>query len=311
VFDGSGTSGFLGSSSGLIIFDPATKLVSSPIGNIPGTVLAVNPAGTEVLIANGGETLLYNVNPKTVNVLNISNAVSADFTPDGAKAFVLSSNHCTGQTTGGCLFTVQPGAAISSTPLPSTPPFSPVGVQRLSILASGQVGYIAYGGVPFSSFETCNGQLSGQGSLLVPDLVQTLPDGSMIIGAEPAYTDEIGVVLSGNGCAPTPTNTETQQLFGSNFNARQIIVTPNSHDAYVTSDAAGQVFHYNVGLGTATPISLSNAAATTFTGGATPDSANVYIGGSDNAVHRINVANSTDAQQIPLSFTPDLVAVRP
>jgi hypothetical protein len=47
------------------------------------------------------------------------------------------------------------------------------------------------------------------------------------------------------------------------------------------------------------------------TGGTTLDSTKLYVGGSDNAVHRIDVASGTDAQQITVSFTPDLVAVRP
>ncbi|MGH8459208.1 MAG: hypothetical protein ACRESV_07650 [Nevskiales bacterium] len=37
----------------------------------------------------------------------------------------------------------------------------------------------------------------------------------------------------------------------------------------------------------------------------------VYVGGSNNAVHRIDVGTATDAASIGLGFTPDLVAVRP
>jgi len=45
--------------------------------------------------------------------------------------------------------------------------------------------------------------------------------------------------------------------------------------------------------------------------GLTADGNNLYVGGSDNNVHRIDTTTNTDAAQISVSFTPDLVAVRP
>jgi hypothetical protein len=58
-------------------------------------------------------------------------------------------------------------------------------------------------------------------------------------------------------------------------------------------------------------VTLSGVTVTTTTGGAMLDSSTVYVGGSDSNVHRIDVATGTDAQQIPVGFVPDLVAVRP
>jgi hypothetical protein len=74
---------------------------------------------------------------------------------------------------------------------------------------------------------------------------------------------------------------------------------------------AGTLLNKNVGNAAVNQIAVANNA-TLFTGAATPDSISVYVGGSDNAVHRIDVASGTDAQQIGgLSFTPDLVAIKP
>ena len=79
---------------------------------------------------------------------------------------------------------------------------------------------------------------------------------------------------------------------------------------------------YDVTSQTVTSIPLANGAAA-FTGGTILNSSQLYVGGSDNAVHRINVAASdpllADEQQIPVlngqstsvAFTPDLVGVRP
>jgi hypothetical protein len=98
--------------------------------------------------------------------------------------------------------------------------------------------------------------------------------------------------------------------FASAVTPRQIIVLPNSSQAYVTTDAG--LLAFTLAAGAATPISPTPLfAAAAFTGGATLDSKSVYVGATDNAVHRIDTTTGADVQQIPLSFTPDLVAVRP
>ena len=84
---------------------------------------------------------------------------------------------------------------------------------------------------------------------------------------------------------------------------------------YVTNNS-GQLISYAPSSNTFTTLFLVNGTNTTvsansFTGAATPDSLSVYVGGSDNTVHRIDVASESDANQIAVGFTPDLVAVRP
>jgi len=318
VFSPAGDKAFLGSAGGLMIFDPATNKVTSTVSNAPGTVLAVSPDGNEVLLTNGTplvngvnpvngtELILYNVKQNQVNILpNVADAVSGDFTPDGAKAFAVSPK----PTPNGTLYIIQAGTAVASAPLPSGLTSSVIGSQQIRMLAAGPVGYAAAGGTPF--FETCNPNPVAAGPGGSPILVTSLPDGSAMLAAENINLDVIAVTISTNGtCNPTVTNTLTQHAFPASITPQEIIATPDSMHVYVTSNLTGQLLHYDIGAAGVTPVGLVNGAAT-FTGAATPDSLSVYVGGSDNTVHRIDVANESDANQVAVGFTPDLVAVRP
>ena len=319
VFSQAGDKAFLGSANGMMIFDPANNTVTSTVSNAPGTVLAVSPDGNEVLLTNGTplvngsgpvngtELILYNVKQNQVNFLpNISDAVSGDFTPDGAKAFAVSPKPA---TPNGTLYIIQAGTAVASTALPSGLTSSVIGSQQIRMLAAGPVGYAAAGGTPF--FETCSPSTVSAGPGGTPILMTSLPDGSAMLAAENINLDVIAVTISSNGsCNPTVTNTLTQHAFPASITPQEIIATPDSMHVYVTSNLTGQLLHYDIGAGGVTPVGLVNGAAT-FTGAATPDSVSVYVGGSDNTVHRIDVASESDANQIAVGFTPDLVAVRP
>ena len=313
VFSPAGDKAFLGSANGLMIFDPVASKVATITGT-GGTVLAVSADGNDVLLTDGtpfvngsGPTvgtilMIYDVKKNAVSVArNVPNAVSGDFTPDAAKAFAVSPT---------TLFIVQPpGTTAASAPLGSTLTSSIIGSQQVRVLNAGPVGYAAASGTPF--FETCTPGTVSAGPGGTPDLVASLADGSAMIGAENANLDVISVSLGANGtCSPSVTNTLAQHAFPSSIVPQEIIVTPDSHHVYVTSNLAGQLLHYDIGAAAVTPVGLVNGA-TTFTGAATPDSLSVYVGGSDNTVHRIDVASESDANQIAVGFTPDLVAVRP
>jgi hypothetical protein len=84
---------------------------------------------------------------------------------------------------------------------------------------------------------------------------------------------------------------------------------PNSSKAYVVTNLA-QLLAYDLTANTASTISLANAAQP-LNAGFTLDSATLYVGGSDNAVHIINTATGADSAQVPLTFAPNLLAVRP
>ena len=142
-------------------------------------------------------------------------------------------------------------------------------------------------------------------------LLASLPNGKATLAVDSPGIDVITPNTDLAGCPPALSDTVVSNDFLQGpFTARQLIVLPDSSKAYVTSDL-GMLLVYDVTNGKVLPPIPLAGGASAFTGGATLDSKSVYVGGSDNAVHRIDVASGTDAQQIPLSFKPDLVAVRP
>jgi hypothetical protein len=118
----------------------------------------------------------------------------------------------------------------------------------------------------------------------------------------------------------------------SSFQASQLLVTPNSQEAFIlpgvggSSGVAPNVLALNISSGLTTaeiPLKAvsSGGATEIFTGGLTLDSGSLYLGANDGYVHQINVSTLKDTAQIPVTFTgcststttcyPDLVAVIP
>ena len=295
LFSPNGGQAFLGSSAGMMIVNATSNTVANTITNMPGTVLAVSPDSSSVLVSNpaSSQVFLLNQNGSSVTGYAIPNATAADFTPDSLRAYVVS---------GSTVFVLQSGLTTSKQIALGASATS------VSMLANGSAAFVGASGTPFIS--TCNNVLSaGPGGS--PTLVLTLPDGSQMLGADSPNLDLIPVSITGaTGSCPPAASAPTTANLGSAYTPQQINVTSDGQQVYVTSNVGGQLLHFNIAGNNATPITLSSSA-TTFTGGATPDSATVYVGASDSQVHRIDVASGTDAQQFPIGFVPDLVAVRP
>jgi DNA-binding beta-propeller fold protein YncE len=112
-------------------------------------------------------------------------------------------------------------------------------------------------------------------------------------------------------CPPLASATlaRTASFNVGSIKTRQLLVTPDGTKAFVIADV-GAVLVYNIVANTTSSIGLANGAVPT-TAGLTLDSAQLWVGGSDNAVHLIDLKTGTDTKQVSVSFSPDLVAVRP
>ena len=306
VFDPTGANAYLGSDSGLIVVNAATNppTISKTVSNAPGHVLAVSPNGQFVLIGgqlannNFVSTVVFNNSANTVAALPITAAVAGDCSPDGSEAVVAD-------TTG---IRAAQGTAVRTVS-------STTVAKSVSFLATGALAYLAAANTP--SVVVCNSTFRTGGASGTPTLVKTLPDGSKVLGSVLPNLVVVAVTTSGTTCPPTITETPVSLTFAAGGStAGQIIITPDGKHAYITSDVAGKLLSYDA-VGNATgSVTLSSGTATTTntTGGSTLDSASVYVGvkdGTTGSVHRIDVNAGTDATQIPVTFIPDLVAVRP
>lgn len=285
---------YIGGLTELMILDTATNTITSQVTNAPGVVLAVSPDGNSVITDGyGSNALLFNISAKSVTGLGIAGATAASFAPDGSKAYLASGSN---------VYLVQPGVSPFAIAVGSA-------ATDVAFLASGPVAYIAAAGTPF--VQACNNAISaGPGGS--PALVASLPDGSQMLGAETTNIDSIAVSSFTGACPATPTpNTFAAHALGATTTPRQIIVTPDSQHAYITGSLAGSLPAYASAAGTTSLVTLSSGTATTFTGGSTLDSSTVYVGGSDNKIHVITTSTGVESTTVPLSFTPNLVVVKP
>jgi hypothetical protein len=298
MFSRDGTTLFLGSANGMMIVDALGTIFTTTVSNMPGRVLAVSPDANRVVVSNVATATVF-VLDRTANsllLLGISDATAAAFSPDGLKLFIVAAN---------TLFVQSPQFALQTIPLNAV-------ANDVTVLPGGSFAFLAGGEASsIASRAVCdNSALASVGTTGTPALIASLPDGSGVVAANSPGLDVVTVNPTFTGCPSTHGGVLSSVDFGQGgFTPRQIIVLPDASRVYVISDLAS-VLAYDVAGGTPSTIALSGGATPT-TGGATVNASRVYVGGSNNAVHRIDVATGTDANSINLTFTPDLVGVRP
>jgi hypothetical protein len=293
----------------MLIIDANTNTLASNITNAPGKVLAVSPDGNQALISDGGAVRLFNGTANTVTAFPVLNATAAVYTPDGSRAYIIGGDSSTNRNK---LFVQLGSNAPSVFALPGDS-------NDLSLLANGNAVYIA--NTNDSRVRTCNNSIVN-GPAGTPKFLRSTPDGKQVITANDTNVDAFDVTVTPTGgSAPSacPTISESAlatHATGSSAAPSQLLVSPDSTKAFVTSkDRVGSIVAYdvgaNAGAGSASTITLTGGTAGTTTGGITPDSKFLYVGGTDNKIHVIDIAGGSDSAQIDLTFTPDFVAVRP
>ncbi|MGA2001481.1 MAG: Ig-like domain-containing protein [Terriglobales bacterium] len=303
LFNRIGSTGYLGSSTGLIMLDTASNVVTQNTA-VTGTVLATSPDSNRVIVA--GSNILWVLGEGTnitTEAAPILSANAADFTPDSQGAYIVAGNTVYFWTPGGSFRPIPLGGAAND----------------VKFLPNGAFAYFA-GGAPGAAVTVraaCDNSLDDSiATPGAPSFLGPLPNAGTVLAVDSPGIDVIKVTTTRVGCPPPLSDTLTSVNFGVGpFTARQLIVLSDGSKAFVTSNL-GQLL--GLTTATATPFAIPLAGgANAFTGGATLDGAKLYVGGSDKFVHRIDVAGGSDAQQIgpsagtAFSFTPDLVAVRP
>jgi hypothetical protein len=296
LFNRQGSKGYLGSSGGIITLDTATNTVAQNTG-FPGTVVAVSPDGNRVVVAGSNLVTVLGVGSSiNTETSGISGVTAAAFLPDSLGAYILA---------GSTIYFWTPGS------------FRPIALRGsandVDFLANGAFAYLAGGsaGTAVTALATCDNSVADTvPTPAVPSLVASLPNAGAVLAVESPAIDVVTPATSLSGCPPPLSDTLNRVDLGAGaFTARQLIVLTDGSKAYVTSNL-GELLGLITSGATPFVVALANGA-NAFTGGSTLDSKTLYVGGSDNNVHRIDTAAGTDAQQISVSFTPDLVAVKP
>jgi hypothetical protein len=184
----------------------------------------------------------------------------------------------------------------------------------VAFLNAGALGFLA-GGVPSATVArfTCNNQTAAIVSLPEPPLrIAPLTDGSgmLLVGSSTVDIVKASLTSTNTPCPPLATASLTQTAsLGGAFKTRQLLVTADGTKAFMISDAAA-VLAYNIANNSTSVIPLSKGVVPT-TAGLTLDSTQLWVGGSDNAVHLVDIKSGADIKAVSVGFSPDLVAVRP
>ena len=305
-----GAIAYIGTDLGLLRLDLGASTFSTPIASASAAnLLAIAPNGQTVLASDLAGTLYaFDIPSSSVRSFAASNVVAADFSIDSVKALLASPSQ------------VSVFDNINKLVLPA----SASAATQVEFLPQSSVALISNGG---------NGNLIANcdySSLGSPGTVGTLlsagntsdrwwgADGGNIYKVDvggsftsvPASTPPIP-------CKPQVTASSTAIPLGASVTPKQLIAAPDNSKAFLLANTA-TIYAATADSSSVTDISLVGGG-NALSGGVTPDGASLFVGASTNDVHRIDVANNTDAQQISVGLkkadgtaaAPNLVAVRP
>jgi hypothetical protein len=339
IFNGQGTTGYLGTNSGLLgsvglaLLSTSTNSVGE-LTSVPGKVLAVSPDGSKVIISDTSpadgpnHVFVLDTATNTSPTFQITGATAADFSPDSLKAHIVAGTD---------LYVYSKVDGLRTIPLAAP-------ANDVSFLSEGAFAYVA-GGAPsaVTVLRTCDNGTADiidntKGLLATPTFIKTLPGGAQLLPSDslntfhilaltPPTIDIISVNAAPSGCPPAVADgpIASFNLSPSNFVPKQLIISQDGSTAYVITSNLSTILVFNIPSQTSSSISLvGNPLPLSAT--LTPDGTLLYVGASDGTVHVVNTVAGGDIKQItfpqalcqnsvgqpyPITCNPDLVVVKP
>jgi hypothetical protein len=355
MFDSAGDKAYMGSQFGAALVtlsniassstSPFTPLpaAGTPLGLATGKVIAVSPNGSMAVFSDTVSTpnQVYVVNTAsssaTTTFLNINSAITAAFSPDNLKAFILGDG-------GNTLYVNSALQAPQSYPLAAP-------ADAIAFSSTGTFALLAGGAATPSTldiFNTCNNsQLTlplpvltppalglpaapiflkmvppgsaPMGNLIVPSLVTDGLD--VFVGLDSTGLDVIATTTT-TPLSPAPAslcplqkialaNTLTGTPFApvhinlqkGTFHPLNFFLSPDGTRVYIiTSDQGVLVFNFTTQATSAIPLT-GNAAPVA--ADMTVDGTLLYVAGSDGLLHELNTLLATDELEIPFGQLPN------
>ena len=307
VADPAGATLYLGSGYGLMGVNLSTGATSTLPG-VYGTVEAISADGSYLLISDSAANSIryFQVSTLTVPFVQSGDTTnSSAYTPDSGLNEWLNGN---------ILGVGLPTTFLSATTLAYT-------ANALDISGQGGLTYITSSSAQqIHVLSTCD-QTEVQVPPLPansPTLIKAIPNGTGAVAADSPEIDVVTTKTVQAGCPSTAQNFFNSYPMGVGpFNALQILMSPNSSNAWIVSDLP-ELLDFN--LATSTPSTIPFVGgASAYSGGMTLDSTRIYVGTTDNTVHRVDVSSNSDAHQIAVGLKdangnpvpPNLVIVLP
>jgi len=335
LFDRSGATGYIGTTTGLVTLNTTNNTVSL-VSPIPiGKVLAVSADGNRAIISNAandpstGQPIdqfpseqrvwLFDKSNNTITTFILTDAVAANFDDDGFRAYVAARN--------GNVY------VLSSLLTPQTITLGGVNTD-VTQLASGPFAYVA-GSAGLQSIATCNNAPQATNpptNSTAIQFVQSVRDTNTLVAVDSPGL-EIESVNTADLTPPTtitPANCQGIVNYSNNFidfgvgafTARQLLVgSAGTHIAVLPAGVNKVLTVANTSNVFSTgAVSLPAGATEALNGSMTPDGATLWVGvAGTNTVDRINLNSNADEIQIPTTFKkadgspapPNLVVIKP
>jgi hypothetical protein len=295
---------YLGADTGgIMVYDPTANSINRLTAS--GKVLAVNADESALLVSDNTNGLVYFFNIAiNINTFVTPGTTSSGLmTPDTQWSLFLTGQQLVRQ-------------GFSAPPVATNLNYTP---NSIGLLAQGSLAFItSSSGHSIDVRSTCDRSELQTLSAASPGLVAGVPNGSGAVAVDVPNIDVITTVRPSGSCPVVASNSlNTYDLKAGSFTPRQLFVSYDSSKAWIINDQTSLLAFDLVNLApTAIPL-FGGVQATS--GGITLDSQQVYVGATDNQVHRVNVATLSDDQQFAVSLkdansnvvVPDLVTVQP
>lgn len=309
VADPAGQSVYLGSGSVLMAIAANSTTVTT--FQVSGTILAISADGQYLLISDtvNNRVQYFNVLAGViVSTQTSTTALSSAYTPDSKFNAWVSAVSTTELGVG------FPTGFLAGIPTSYTPSFMDIIAQGSLIYVTTSTGHQVY------TYSTCNQAQNQVLTATNPTLIRAIPNGTGAVAIDPPSIDVIST--------PSPLSTgcpvSTQSILSSydlgmgSFTPSQLLVSLDSSTAWVMSSSLASVVRFDLASTTPSPIGLAGGAMPN-SGSLSLDGTQLWVGASDNNMHRIDTVFSVDAAQVAVNLTdsngnatpPNLVCVLP
>lgn len=302
-----GTAGVMGSDNNpLMIISTAGPTIATIAGVTNAKALAVSQDGTFALVSNPSGTYILNMTTSAITLTTtFGGATKAAFSPDSKYAFFTrgTSTLYAIDLTASRLLIYNEGTTIID----------------IAVSGNGSLTYLAQAGA-IQAIGNCNLQNPGFADTqpaTAPSILTSMPNGGGVIGIDGTNLLLVKLASASEACPPAVSESLTTLPLGFASSPKQALVTPDGKFGVVPGPST-QVAIANLSSAFLAKATLSGTATVAGQADVTADSLTAYVGGSDNAIHKIDLSTAADTAQISVSLkdsssnvvAPDLIAVR-
>jgi len=302
VYSRASATAYMGSATELMAYTYNATAIN-PVALIPGVILTLSN--------DGGRIVIYDDTSKTVTVYNLTSGGVVDkfstpsATPTNVHAAVAPDDQTAYVVVGNQLYISSTIASLRIVTLNAP-------ANDVAFTLQGSFAYLAGGETSAVTARTnCdNSERDVVAVNATPDRIIPSADGNKVYALSGAIMNTVTATTNGTGCPPALTDALSSVDLGQGTIAPTQMFSNGAGTKIYMISSAGKIVIFDTAANSATSISLNNGSKAT-TGALTLDGANLWVGGgADKAVHRIDTSSNTDAQQITVPVSADLVAVK-